>query len=64
MVAAVPDAPLENLLPDMLAGLRFLPHRIGYQPYLLVLKQYPYCLGAGLDVQGAAVEGDLQGSMA
>ena len=59
MAAAVPDAPLEDLLPDVLAGLRFLPRRIGYQPYLIVFKQYPYCLGTGLDVQGATVEGDL-----
>ena len=59
MAAAVPDAPLEDLLPDVLAGLRFLPRRIGYQPYLVVFKQYPYCLGTGLDLQGATVEGDL-----
>ena len=59
MAATVPDAPLEDLLLDVLAGLRFLPCCIGCQPYLLVFKQYPYCLGTGLDVQGAMVEGDL-----
>ena len=59
MAAAVPDVPLEDLLLDVLAGLRFLPRRIGYQPYLIVFKQYPYCLGTGLDGQEATVEGDL-----
>ena len=59
MAAAVPDAPLEDLLPDVLAGLRFLSLCIRYQPYLIVFKQYPYCLGTGLDVPGAMVEGDL-----
>ena len=63
MVAAVPDAPLEDLLLDFLAGLRFLPRCIGYQPYIIVSKQYPYYLGTGLDIQGAAVEGDLQGNV-
>ena len=53
------DTPLEDLLLDILAGLRFLPCRIEYQPYLIVFKQYPYCLGTGLDVKGATVEGDL-----
>ena len=63
MVAVVPDALLEDPLPDILDGLRFLPHCIGYQPYFIVLKQYPYCLGTGLDVQRAAVEGDLPGNV-
>ena len=63
MSAAVPGAPLQDILPDILAGLRFLPRSVGYQPYLVAFKQYPYCLGTGLDVPGADVE-DVQGNVA
>ena len=59
MSAAVPGAPVQDLLPEVLAGLRFLPRRVGYQPYLLVFKQFPHCLGRGMDVQGVVDEGDL-----
>ena len=30
MATAVPGAPLQDILPDVLAGLRFLPRRVGY----------------------------------
>ena len=44
MLIAVPGADLEELLAEVLAGLRMLPTRLGWQPYLLVFKQYPRCL--------------------
>ena len=38
MLAAVPGATWEEVLPEVLAGLRLLPKRLGFQPYLLVFK--------------------------
>ena len=38
MSAAVPGAPVQDLLPEVLAGLHFLPRRVGFQPYLLAFK--------------------------
>ena len=64
MAAAIPGAPVREILPDVLAGLRFLPRRVGYQPYLVVFKQHPHCLGIGLDVQGVGEAADLQGNVA
>ena len=63
MSAAVPGALLQDILPEVLAGLRFLPRRVGYQPYLVAFKQYSYCLGMGLDVPGADIE-DILGKVA
>ena len=54
MATAVPGTPLQDILPEVLAGLHFLPHRVGYQPHLVAFKQFPHCLGAPLDVQGVA----------
>ena len=59
MTAAIPGTPVCDILPDVLAGLRFLPRRVGYQPYLVVFKSHPYCLGVGLDVQGVDKAADL-----
>ena len=59
MAAAIPGAPVCYILPDILAGLRFLPRRVGYQTYLVVFKQHPHCLGVGLDVQGMNEAVDL-----
>ena len=64
MAAAIPGAPVHDMLSDVLAGLRFLSRRVGYQPFLVVFKQYPHCLGPGLDVQGLGSVGDLQGNVA
>ena len=64
MEAAIPEAPVRDILPDILAGLCFLLHRVGYQPYLVVFKQHPHCLGTGLDVQGVGEVDDLQGNIA
>ena len=64
MAAAIPGAPVCDILPDVLAGLHFLPRRVGYQPYLVVFKQHPHCLGVGLDVQGVDEAADLQGNVA
>ena len=64
MAAAIPGAPVHDILPDVLPGLRFLPCRVGYQPYLVVSKQHPHCLGIGLDVQGVDEAADLQGNIA
>ena len=60
----IPGAYAQEVLPDVLAGLRFLPHRVGYQPYLVVLKQFPHCIGTGLDVQGSEGTPDLEGNIA
>ena len=30
-----------DFLPDILAGLRFLPTRLGWSPFVLVFKQEP-----------------------
>ena len=59
MAAAIPGAPVRDILSDVLAGLRFPPRRVGYQAYLGVLKQQPHCLGVGLDVQGMDKAADL-----
>ena len=52
MAAAIPGAPVCDILPDVLAGLHVLLHRLGYQPYLVVFKQHPHYLGVELDMQG------------
>ena len=52
MAAAITGAFVCDILPDVLAGLCFLLHRLGYQPYLLVFMQHPHFLGIGLDMQG------------
>ena len=49
MKAAVPDATWGEVLPEVLAGLRQLPRRLGFQPHLLVFKQYPNVLGSLMD---------------
>ena len=59
MAAAIPEAPVRDILPDVLAGLCFLLHRVGYQPYLMLFKQHPHCLGVGLDMQGIDKAVDL-----
>ena len=64
MTAAIPGTPVCDILPDVLASLHFLPCRVGYQPYLVVSKQHPHCLGIGLDVQGVDEAADLQGNIA
>ena len=42
-VLAIPGALVQNVLPGVQAGLHFLPQIVGYQPFLVVLKQYPHC---------------------
>ena len=59
MAAAIPEAPVRDILPNILAGLCFLLHRVGYQPYLMVFKQHPHRLGVGLDMQGIDKAVDL-----
>ena len=59
MAAAILEAPVHDILPDVLAGLSFLLHRVGYQPYPMVFKQHPHRLGVGLDMQGIDKEADL-----
>ena len=66
MKAAVPDATWHEVLPEFLADLRQLPRRLGFQPHLLVFKQYPNMLGSladelplgmdGADVQANSIE--------
>ena len=50
MLLALPGVALEDALVDVLAGLHQLPTRLGWQPFLLVFKQYPRCLTDGLGV--------------
>ena len=62
--AAVPDATWSEVLPEVLAGLRQLPCRLGFHPHLLVFKQYPNMLESLADefplgMDGADVQGDL-----
>ena len=38
LAAAMPGVAVADVLPDVLAGLRFLPRRVGYQPFLVVFK--------------------------
>ena len=38
MMVALPECDWEELLGEVLAGLRFLPHRLGFEPYLLAFK--------------------------
>ena len=63
MKAAVPDATWGKVLLEVLAGLRQLPQRMGFQPHLLVFKQYPNVLGSFTDelplgMDGKNVQGD------
>ena len=44
MLAACPEAHWTEVLGEVVAGLRFLPNRAGFQPYVAVFKQYPTCL--------------------
>ena len=64
MMATIPGANAQEVLPDVLAGLRFLPRRVGYQPYLVTFKQFSHCIGTGLDVQGVEGTPDLEGKIA
>lgn len=41
VLVEVPEADWEAVLADVLAGLRFLPTRLGWQPFVLVFKQHP-----------------------
>ena len=64
MKAAVPDATWGEVLPEVLTGICKLPRRLGFQPHLLVFKQYPNVLGSLADelplgMDGADVYGDL-----
>ena len=52
MLVVVPGAAVEEILPEVLARLRFLPLQIGYQPFLVAFKQFPHCLGTGKDMPG------------
>lgn len=38
---ALPDEEWYTFLPEVLAGLRFLPTKLGLSPYLMVFKQEP-----------------------
>ena len=64
MMDAIPDANVHEVQPDVLAGLMFLPRWVGYQPYLVIFKQFPHCIGTGLDVQGVEGTPDLEGNIA
>ena len=64
MAATIPGAPLHEILPNVLAGPHFLPRRVGYQPYLVVFKQHPNCLGIELAFQGVDKAVDLQENVA
>lgn len=59
LLAAIPGATWEDVLPDVLAGVRFLPHRLGYAPYLATFKQFPRCLNEAYAKPIPAIEGDL-----
>lgn len=54
MAAAHPTVPWTQLLPTVLAGMRFLPTRLGVPPAWVVFKQEVQGLP---DRQGAALEG-------
>ena len=57
MKAAVPDATWGEALPEVLAGLRQLPRRLGFQPHLLVFKVYLNVLGSLADELTLGVDG-------
>ena len=57
MKAAVPDTTWGEVLPEVLAGLGHLPHRLGFQPHLLVFKQYPNVLGSLADELPLGMDG-------
>ena len=38
LLQEVPDKSLEEVIPDVLAGLRFLPHKLGHQPFVATFK--------------------------
>ena len=56
-IAAGPHFKWTEFLGDVAAGLRMLPTRLGYAPFLLVFKQSPHW-GAWGD-QGSVGVGDL-----
>ena len=60
MVTAFPDMPWYEHLPDILAGLRFLPNKLGYSAYLPAFKQEPAWMGECCARPGLAMEvGDV-----
>ena len=38
LLQEVPDKTLEEVIPDVLAGLHFLPHKLGHQPFVATFK--------------------------
>ncbi len=44
LLLALPEVTWDEILPDVLAGMRFLPHRVGFVPYHVVFKQAPHVL--------------------
>ena len=46
MLAAIPAADWEEVLGDVLAGLRFLPNKVGCPPFVAAFKQAPVMLRA------------------
>lgn len=60
MLAAVPGAMWTEVLPEVLAGLRFLPGRLGFQPFLAVYKQFPRCLMEAYDAPVESPPLDLE----
>ena len=55
--AAVPDATWGEVLPEVLAGLRQLLHRLGFETHVLVFKQYPTVLGSLVDELPIGMDG-------
>ena len=41
---------MEEVIPDVLAGLCFLPHKLGHQPFVAAFKQFPRCLNEACTV--------------
>lgn len=60
MARVAPTTPWTEHLPQVLAGLRFLPTRLGYPPAWVVYKQdvqgLPEALGVGLGGEGCIEE--------
>ena len=76
MLITVPDGDIEDLLANMLAGLHFLPTRLGWQPFVLVynqvldwrleaepLPELPVANGTKSDDEEAALESFMRGML-
>ena len=60
VLTALPEMSWSEALPDVLMGIRTLPTRLGYSPFLLVFKQEPESLARDIRLQYQDADYSLQ----